>query len=138
MIEKTIKYVNYNGKEKEKKCLFHLNVAEVTEWMSTDGDYTLDQQLEKIVESNNSSETIRTFQDLIQRSYGEKSLDGERFMKSPEITRAFVETEAYPALFTELLSDTSKAIEFFVGVLPADIAKDVEKIMANNGGIPAA
>lgn len=131
MIEKVIKYKNFNGKEREKKCLFHLNTAEITDWLSTDGDYTLDQRLSQIIESNNGAETINAFNDLIYRSYGEKSLDGERFMKDPEILRAFVESGAYPKLFEELLSDTSKAIEFFIGILPADFASEVEKIVAN-------
>lgn len=131
MIEKTIKYKNYNGQDREKKVLFHLNTAEVTEWLSTDGDYTLDQQMAYVIEHRNGIETIKIFKDLIARSYGEKSLDGERFEKSEEKTTAFVQSAAYPVLFNELLTDANKAVEFFVGILPEDFASEVDKIMKN-------
>lgn len=118
-------------RNEKKKVLFHLNTAELTEWLSTDGDYTLDQQMAYIVEHRNGIETIKIFKDLIARSYGEKSLDGERFEKNEEKTTAFVQSAAYPVLFNELLTDADKAVEFFVGILPEDFASEVDKIMKN-------
>ncbi len=129
MIEKIIKYKNYNGQEKSRRCLFHLNTAEVTEWLSTDGDYGLDDRLNQILEERNGAETIDIFKDLIARSYGEKSLDGETFLKTPDITNRFICSAAYPELFNELLTDAKKAAEFFVGILPHDLSIQVDKIM---------
>lgn len=131
MIEKTIAYENFNGVKKTRKCLFHLNTAEISNWLATEGDYTLADRLEVIMEQRNGLETIKVFEDLIARSYGEKSLDGEQFVKNDEVRNGFIQSAAYPVLFNELLSDTSKAVEFFVGILPKDFSDEVEKIMKN-------
>ena len=39
-------------------------------------------------------------------------------MKSPEISEAFTQTEAYSQLITELLSDDAKSSEFILGIMP--------------------
>ena len=55
-------------------------------------------------------------------------------MKSPEISRAFAETEAYSVLFMELATDAKAAAEFVNGLLPADIREqakiEADKIVA--------
>ena len=62
---------------------------------------------------------IDLFKDLILRSYGEKSADGRRFIKSKELSTAFSQTEAYSELFMELVTDAEKAAEFVNGITPA-------------------
>jgi len=58
---------------------------------------------------------------MIQRAYGEKSPDGRRFMKSPEIFANFVATQAYSDLFMELATNADAASAFVNGILPADL-----------------
>ena len=41
----------------------------------------------------------------------------------------FMETEAYSVLFMELVTDASKAAEFFNGIMPKDLGEQVEKLM---------
>ena len=57
--------------------------------------------------------------DLILKAYGEKSLDGKRFIKSPEISVAFSQTEAYSKFFMELVTDPDAAAAFVNGIAPA-------------------
>jgi hypothetical protein len=56
-------------------------------------------------------------------SYGEKSLDGVRFIKSPELSLAFSQTDAYNKLFMELMSDGSAAAAFINSVIPEEVAQ---------------
>ena len=132
MYTKKIKYTDFDGNEREDELLFHLSKAEVIQWLMTDGDYTLDKKLERIAKNRNGKQIMDTFADLIERSYGEKSLDGRRFMKTPEIFANFKETEAYSILFVELVSDAKKAAEFVNNIIPKDLADAVAKLVEEN------
>lgn len=117
MIKKTIEYTDYNGVERKEDFYFNLSKAEVTEMeLSTEGG--LAERINKIVAAKDAPSIINIFKDLILRSYGEKSADGKRFVKSEEISRAFSQTEAYSILFMELATDESKAAEFVNGIVP--------------------
>ena len=117
MLKKTIKYEDYNGVEREENFYFNLSKAELTEMeIGTEGGYA--DMVQKIVKAMDQPAILRVFKDLILKSYGEKSADGKRFIKSPEISLAFSQTEAYNELFMELMSDTDAAIKFFNGILP--------------------
>lgn len=143
MLCKKIKYTDYNGTEREEEFYFNLNKAEVMKWLTTNGAYTIDAVLKKLVETENVKDMVGEFEFLIQTAYGERSLDGKTFDKSPEILRKFVNSEAYSELFMELVGDANKAAEFFNGVLPADLANEVDKVIKENpealqGKLPAA
>lgn len=139
MLCKRIKFVDYDGNEREEEHYFNLNKAEIIEWItSKDGSYTIDRYLEQVQKEQNIKDMMETFKDLIYRSYGKKSLDGRRFIKTEEVKREFMETEAYSVLFTELVTDAQKAAAFFNEVVPKDLADEINKILQENpNGIPA-
>ena len=58
------------------------------------------------------------FKELILKSYGEKTPDGKRFIKSKEISEAFSQTGAYEKLYMMIMRDTELAIEFTNGIMP--------------------
>lgn len=138
MLKKTISYTDYDGNERKEDFYFNLTKAEIIEWLrSTDGSYTLDKYMERIAKEKNGRKIIETFKDIIWRSYGEKSLDGRRFIKSDEVKLAFTETEAYSILFTELVTDAKKAADFMNAIVPLDLVEEIKKIMEENpDGIP--
>lgn len=116
MITKRISYIDYNGNERVENFDFHLNKVEALEFaMSIDGNLT--DYVKECVENDNKAALIGMVKTLVEKSYGKKSEDGRRFMKSDEISRSFIETEAYVSLMTELVSNSEKAAEFINGVL---------------------
>ena len=122
MIKKTITYTDYNDVERTETFWFHLNKAELMEMeLGTTGGMT--EMIQKIVAAQDAPAIIKIFKDLVLKSYGEKSLDGKRFIKSEEVSEAFKQTEAYSILFMELATDPDKAAEFVNGIIPSDIAK---------------
>lgn len=132
MLKKTIKYIDYDGLEREEDFYFNLNRAEVAEMeISTEGG--MEKMLKKIVESRNGKRIIETFKDIVLRAYGEKSLDGKRFIKTPEIREAFSQTEAYVNLFMELATNADAAAEFVNGILPP---KDEKKQVSAVPSLP--
>jgi hypothetical protein len=117
MLAKKIKYVDYNGDDQERTFLFNLNKAEIAEMeMTTPGG--LVNHINKITDAQNLPELTALFKTLILKSYGEKSSDGQRFVKSKELSTEFSETEAYSELFVELISNADAAANFVNGIVP--------------------
>lgn len=120
MLTKTITYTDYNGVEKTEKFYFNLSKAELMEMeMTTNGGFA--ESIQKIVDAKDTPSIVRVFKDLILKAYGEKSLDGKRFIKSEELSTAFSQTEAYSILFMELATDADEAAKFINGIVPADV-----------------
>lgn len=119
MLKKTITYTDYDGNERTEEFRFNLSKAEVLEMeMSVNGGMT--QYIQRLVAEQDMERISKTFKDLILKSYGEKSLDGKHFVKSPELSTKFSQTEAYSELFLELLNP-DKAGEFINAILPQDV-----------------
>ena len=117
MLKKTITYVDYNDVERKEDFYFNITKAEAMEMeMSVNGGLTA--LIDKIVSTNDMPTLASYFKELILKAYGEKSLDGKRFVKSKEISEAFSQTEAFSNLYMELLTDDKAAADFFNGILP--------------------
>ena len=117
MLKKVIKYTDYNGVEREEAFYFNLTVAEVTVMqMSTSGGYS--EMLNRIVESRDGATIMKTIEEFIMKSYGEKSPDGRQFIKSEALSTAFKQTPAYSELFIELVTNAKAAADFVNGVMP--------------------
>lgn len=130
MYVKKIKYTDYNGDEREEKFYFNLNETELTklQWSVKGGFRAM---LEKIIDTQETTKVMPLLEEIITMSYGEKSVDGRRFIKKHDGVRLgeeFLETEAYNKLFVELLNDANKLAEFVNGIvdLPADKQISVE------------
>lgn len=118
MLKKIIKYTDYNEAEREETFYFNLSKVEVAEMeMSVAGGWVA--WVEKVVEAQSEPELIKIFKEIVLQSYGEKSADGRRFVKSEELSKAFSETGAFEVLFMELATDAEAAANFFNGIVPA-------------------
>ena len=120
MLKKTIKYTDYDGNEREEDFYFNLSKAEVTE-MELSKEGGMSEYIKKISAAQNAPELIKLFKEIITKSYGEKSLDGKRFIKNKELTDAFTQTEAYSELFVELASNADEAVKFINGIMPKNM-----------------
>ena len=131
MLQKSIKYVDYNGVEREETFLFNLSKAELMEMeLGTTGGLT--EMIQKIIQTKDQPSIIKIFKELILKAYGEKSADGKRFIKTDEhgnpLSRAFSETEAYSNLFMELSTDDKAAAAFVNGIIPEGLSKELEGV----------
>jgi hypothetical protein len=132
MLIKKIKYTDYNGQEREEDFYFNLSKSELIKWLTTNGNYTIDAVLEKMIQTENARDMVEEFEFLIMEAYGTKSLDGKTFIKSKEVKDQFRYSPAYDVLFMELISDAKVAADFFNKVIPSDMADEVAKIMKEN------
>lgn len=131
MLKKNIKYTDYNGTEREETFYFNLSKAELMEMeMGTAGGFA--EMIQKVVAAQDSPTIIKIFKDLILTAYGEKSLDGKRFIKSKELSEEFEQTEAYSNLFMELATNAEAAAAFVNGIVPDDIKPELAKTALPN------
>lgn len=138
MYKVTETYTDYDGNERTEDLYFNLSEAEVVKLMTTSGDYTLDKMLLRLSQKRNIKEIISIFENILYTAYGEKSLDGRRFVKTKEVKDNFIETEAYSKLFMRLVTDGKEAAKFISSIIPKELADDIEKVFSENPeGIPA-
>lgn len=125
MIKRTLTYVDYNGISRTEDHYFNLTKAELLE-MELGINGTMSSLLEQIIQEKNIAKIVEHFKKIILKAYGKKSLDGKRFIKSEEITDEFTQTEAYSNLFVELARNDEAAIAFINGLIPQDIAENID------------
>ena len=131
MVVEKIKYTDFNGLEREEEFMFNLTEAEITEMeLTTDGG--LSDSIKKIIAAQDTPEIIKVFKMLLLKSYGEKSADGRRFIKSDKLSEEFAQTNAYSQLFMKLATDDKAAVAFINGIMPDSMQ---EKAAGNNSGL---
>ena len=122
MLKKTFTYTDYNGVERTETHYFNLSKAELVDMEATTPG-SLSEKLKRIVDGADGPEIMKFFKELIFKSYGIKSDDGRRFIKSKELSEGFAQTEAYSQIFMELATDADAAAKFVNGIVPADLAQ---------------
>lgn len=130
MLKKTVTYTDYDGIERTEDFYFNLTQAELVEMeLGVEGGWR--DRMQRIIDAKDSPTIMREFKRLLMASYGEKSDDGKRFIKSPEISEAFSQTEAYNQIFMELVTDSKAASAFANGILPQNVKSRQDVVPAN-------
>lgn len=117
MFKKTVKYTNFDGETRSRDLYFNLTEAECAELEASD-DNSLSKKIEIIVNADDRKEIVEVFKAILLKAYGERSADGETFMKSHEISHKFECSAAYNSLFMELATDSEKMANFINAVIP--------------------
>lgn len=132
MITRTIPYTDYNGIQRKEKFYFDLTQFEATEIavelpdgiieeLSEDG--TNQQQTAiHLMEKLGRKGVMDFIKKIVLKSYGVKSTDGRRFIKSEELSTEFSQTPAFSAFMMKLMTDDKEASSFINGVIPAELA----------------
>lgn len=122
MLKETITYEDYNGVSRTEDFYFNLTEAELMEMeMSMNGG--LAEMIQRIVAAQDAPAIIKIFKDMVLKAYGQKSLDGKRFIKTAELSQEFAQTNAYSQLFMKLATDADAAAKFVNGIMPAKLAE---------------
>lgn len=118
MFKYTCKYVDFNGVEREEDNYFNLSNAELIEAQLTRNGYA--EMLQRISKAVDGPAIMREFKNLVLSSYGIKSDDGRKFMKSEELKNEFFCSRCYDELFQKMIGDENFAAEFVKHVLPSE------------------
>lgn len=123
MHKQTIKYEDFEGEKREMTCYFHLSKPEIVD-LAIDG--TFEGHIKAMIEANDIRGVINELKMLIDISYGKKSEDGQRFIKTPEYLLEFQQTAAYDELYLDLVSDPAKAANFVKGIVPKGLIVETQ------------
>ena len=119
-------YEDFNGDERTETFYFNISKAETAKLqmneMTLNEDGTvidgIQNRLTAISKSGNGKKIMEALEFLVQKSYGVKSDDGKRYIKSDELWKEFQETPAYDNLFMKLVTDAEFGAEFIKGIFP--------------------
>lgn len=129
MTVKTITYTDFDGLERTEKFFFNLTQTEITEWdASIVGG--LRQKIEEINEKKSIKDIVELVRDSILRSYGVKSPDGRRFVKSGNVATEFYETPAYDQLFMSFVENPATFADFLRAIIPPEALKENQPVVA--------
>lgn len=117
MLKKTLTYTDFEGNQRTEDFYFNLSKAEVVK-MEAGISGGMSGMLRRIVAAQDTKLIMEVFEDIVIKSYGEKSPDGRRFIKSKELSEAFLQTEAYSDLFMSFISDGTSAADFINAIMP--------------------
>lgn len=127
MIKETISYEDIDGNSKTMDAYFHLSMREMRQLLKEG----IQEKLEAVTSGKASPEdTFDLIDMLIKASYGKRIEDnGEaRFVKNPEATKIFMESDAYDSLLSKLMSDDQFATRFFTGLVPKALTERMNAI----------
>ena len=129
MLHEKIKYTDYDGNTVEEVFDFNLSKAELMKMeLSTQGGVA--GMINTLIKTRDSAAIMETIERFILMAYGEKSPDGKRFIKSPEMSEAFKQTEAFSELYCKLVTNAEAAAKFINSVVPPEIAAEADKVQA--------
>ena len=127
MLKREITYEDFNGNKSTETFYFNLSKTEMAGW-DLEG---MAASIQRMAEAQDTASLVVEIQKIVLGSYGEKSEDGKRFIKSDELKTAFSQTAAYDALFMELAQDEQKLLAFFAGVFPKEFAAQLMQVGAS-------
>lgn len=128
MISKTIKYVDYNGVEKEGTYWFNMSRADLLD-LEADTEGGWEANLRKLIAEQDGHKAYKFFEKFVKDSYGVKTPDGG-FDKDPKHLKAFRNSEAYSELIWSFVQNPEEAADFINGIV-SSVKKTVDMIDAN-------
>lgn len=108
-----------------KKLYFHMSRREMFDFVNRYDNVTnFEKWIQAAVDNNDLYTMMRFFDDLIGTAYGERQ--GEHFIKSEQIKESFLNSPEYEELFDQLMDNPGLVREFYQGILPEKIMKQVK------------
>ena len=132
MFKHTIKYTDYNGQERSEQFYFNLSKAELME-MELSTQAGVEEMIRVLIATNDNAKIVKVFKDLILKSYGIKSEDGRRFIKSDELRNQFEQSEAYSEFFMQMVANEDNLQNKFInGVISGTNVPNMDEKEAIN------
>lgn len=125
MLKKTITYEDLDENEITDIFYFNLNAPELGK-LQNSREGGLMAYLQDMIQAEDGAALLGGFSTIITSAYGERSEDGKRLVKSPEISEAFTQTDAFSSLFEEFLTNPTSMAEFMEAIIPMKLAKKLQ------------
>nr|DAU06857.1 MAG TPA: hypothetical protein [Caudoviricetes sp.] len=133
MIKMNVSAETFDGDMVTETLWFHMNKVDLIELQQSEpGGFTdtLQAFMSRKPEDWTMADKFKLFdffRTMVDKAYGERSSDGKRFWKSPEILANFKDSIFYDEFVLSLLEDEEKSIKFFNGVMPKSLIEQAKK-----------
>lgn len=128
MVKIAIEYENFDGENTQENVYFNLNRRELIELVNSKIDGVPFNEYVKILEDKTKNdekayqeEALKFLDYMMERSYGERSEDGKRFMKKDEkgisLYEYFKNSLAYDAVLDYIVSSPERVIGFITNII---------------------
>lgn len=133
MIKMNVSAETFDGDMVTETLWFHMNKVDLIELQQSEpGGFT--DTLQAFMSRKSEDWTMADkfklfdfFRNMVDKAYGERSSDGKRFRKSPEILANFKDSIFYDEFVLSLLEDEEKSIKFFNGVMPKSLIEQAKR-----------
>lgn len=122
MLTLDVTYEDFDGELKEEKFNFHLTKLELARWDQENGGIV--QVGERISQSPDAQPVLELVEEIVRRSFGVRR--GDKFVKDPEETAAFLASEAYSEIVFGFIEDPMELVNFIKGILPKSFASEID------------
>jgi AAA15 family ATPase/GTPase len=129
MLKRSITYTDFDDEEVTEEFYFNLSKTEIIA-METKKKGGFSAWIQEMVKIEDTPVLMKEFETFILMTYGEKSPDGKRFVKTDEIQNQFKYSAAYDVLFWELFTDEEKMADFVAGVMPKEAQEKAREEIA--------
>jgi len=116
MFKTEIEYTDYNGNNRKETLYFNLSKAEMME-MELSTTAGVEEMLKMLIATKDNAKIVDIFKNFLLKSYGIKSEDGTRFIKTAKLREEFEQSEAYSEMFMKLISDSEFQAKFINGIV---------------------
>lgn len=134
MLKQTVSYFDFDDNPSQETLYFNLTKTELADNIHLRDELEEMQKVftaeKKELSTGEITQLIDLVKTIMRLSYGVRSADGKRFIKSEEQWTEFTQTAAYDAFLYSLFEDPNKAVLFMTGILPKDVRSAVDEEIA--------
>jgi len=127
MFKKPITYEDFDGRTVTEDFYFNLSKTELM-LLEAETPGGLGASLERIAATKDYNKIVQEFRRIVLASYGVRSEDGRRFIKTEQLREEFQQMPAWDSLFFELATKADAATEFITAVFPKELDRLLNEI----------
>lgn len=126
MLKQSVAYTDFDDNESVETLYFNLTKTELAdnldlkeEFEKLQSEFIGDNKRE--LESQEIRKILELVKTLMRLSYGVRSADGKRFVKTQEQWTEFTQTAVYDQFLFSLFEQPTNAMNFITGILPKEL-----------------
>lgn len=138
MLKQSVSYEDFDENQVTETLYFNLTKTELADNLDLEDELKEIQkdftgQGNRTLEKHEIRRVLELVKTFMRLSYGVRSEDGKRFIKTDQIWEEFTQTAAYDAFLFSLFQEPEKAFAFMIGILPKDAREAAIKASEKDG-----
>lgn len=133
MLIHTLNYIDFDGNEVEETLYFNLSKVDIAK-LQVKGDGKFIDQLKSWLKEKKLENVFDFFYNLTLDAYGQKSEDGKRFVRTPEMRKEFEQSRAFDEFFAEVISTEEKMTNFVRAIVPYTMPEEIPDVASLDSG----